>query len=272
MSASMHIPHEELTLYAMQALAPGDQSSVKSHLAECDACRAQLAAIMGDLALVSMSAEQHPLPEGARQRFLDRIGAAPTAASNVVSIGNRTSGQAPQAQRSSWIPWTAIAALLLVAAWLGVDLHLANLRLQRQSAQIASELQENQRAREVLDVLTASAAQHVVLTAGSPRPAPSVRVVYLASRGALILQGSNLAQIDPGKTYEFWIIPANGEAPIPAGVFRPDAAGSASLVLPQIPTGVQAKAFGVTVENAGGSSAPTLPIVLSAAAPSIAGE
>jgi len=54
-------------------------------------------------------------------------------------------------------------------------------------------------------------------------------------------------------------------------LFRPDASGSASLVLPQLPSGVTAKAFGVTIENASGSATPTAPIVLSGAAPA-AGE
>ena len=36
--------------------------------------REQLAEITGDLALVAMSVEQHAVPEGARRRFVDRIG------------------------------------------------------------------------------------------------------------------------------------------------------------------------------------------------------
>ncbi len=64
------------------------------------------------------------------------------------------------------------------------------------------------------------------------------------------------------KTYELWVIPANGSAPIPAGLFRPDAAGNGSVVLPQIPLGVSAKAFGVTLEDAAGSKVPTAPILL----------
>ena len=64
------------------------------------------------------------------------------------------------------------------------------------------------------------------------------------------------------KTYELWVIPANGTAPVPAGTFQPDARGVASVLLPNIPRGVQAKAFGITVENSGGAAAPTLPILL----------
>jgi anti-sigma-K factor RskA len=88
-------------------------------------------------------------------------------------------------------------------------------------------------------------------------------VTYLPSKGALIFVVSNLRAVKPNKTYELWLIPANGKAPIPAGLFRPDATGSASVVLPQLPVGVEAKAFGVTIEDAQGSSTPTLPIVLS---------
>ena len=276
MTNNAHIPQQDLSLYAMQALDASEQAAAKAHLDSCEACRAELAGIMGDLALVAMTAQQHPLPEGARQRFLDRLGAdrigvAPAADKKVVSIAD-VSAQKPQPRRATaWIPWSAAAALLLVAAGLGEKLHLANVVLEQQAARIALEAGVNQRAREVLDVLTAPAAQHILLTAGSPRPAPSARAVYIASRGALILQASNLAQIDSGKTYELWVIPADGKAPIPAGLFRPDAAGSASVVLPQIPAGIEAKAFGITIEPASGSSAPTLPIVLAGAAPS-AGE
>jgi anti-sigma-K factor RskA len=49
---------------------------------------------------------------------------------------------------------------------------------------------------------------------------------------------------------------------MPAGLFRPDASGSASVVLPTLPQGVEAKAFGVTIEDAQGSATPTLPIVM----------
>ena len=93
---------------------------------------------------------------------------------------------------------------------------------------------------------------------------------YLPARGALVLQASNMQALPANKTYELWVIPATG-APIPAGLFRPDASGSGSVVLPEIPHGVQAKAFGITIENAGGASTPTMPIVLSGAAPA-AGE
>ena len=64
------------------------------------------------------------------------------------------------------------------------------------------------------------------------------------------------------KTYELWIIPSDGTAPMPAGTFHPDDQGNASVVMPDLPKGVPAKAFGVTIEDDGGSQTPTFPIIM----------
>ena len=122
-------------------------------------------------------------------------------------------------------------------------------------------------AKQVLEVLTAPSANRVLLTASKAKPAPTARAVYLAESGGLILQANDLEQLAQDKSMGFGFIPANGQAPIPAGLFRPDAAGSASVVLPPLPKGVPAKAFGVTIEEAEGSATPTAPILLAGAVP-----
>ena len=92
---------------------------------------------------------------------------------------------------------------------------------------------------------------------------PMGRVTYVASKGALIFTVINLGPLQPAKTYELWLLPAaEGQKPIPAGTFLPDVRGNASVILPPLPAGVEAKGFGVTMENEGGSTAPTLPIIL----------
>jgi anti-sigma-K factor RskA len=77
------------------------------------------------------------------------------------------------------------------------------------------------------------------------------------------MEASHLKPVPAGKAYELWVIPASGAAAIPAGTFWPNSEGYASVVLPKIPSGVPAKAFGITIENAGGSNTPTAPIILS---------
>jgi hypothetical protein len=161
-----------------------------------------------------------------------------------------------------------VAALLVLSVSLGVQVQRLTQQIRSVSDQTARLAIENARAQEVLEILSAPAAQRVVLTGPMPpRPLPTGRAVYLPARGGLIFQGNNLARLADDKTYELWVIPANGSAPIPAGLFRPDEAGNASVVLPPLPVGVPAKAFGITIEKAGGSATPTAPIILSGAAP-----
>ena len=265
MSNGKHISQDDLALHAMQALSPEESAEVRSHLAECADCRAELANITGDLSLVALSVEQHAAPVGARERFIQRIEASPKAVQATNSTVIPFAIARTPRRLSVWLPWAAAAALLLVALGLEMKNRDLQLEIEHQSALVAAQTAANARAQEVLDVLTAPSAQRVLLTSAKTRPAPSARAVYLPSRGALILQASNLDPIPQGKTYELWVIPANGSAPIPAGRFWPDAAGSASLVLPKIPEGVLAKAFGVTIEKNEGSATPTAPIVLSGA-------
>ncbi len=282
MTEGTHIPQDELALYAMQALSGEEMSVVDAHLKVCAPCRSELAEVSGDLALVAMSVEQHELPAGARDRFLNRIGAAGEARPDVGSAqssgGTKAASSASvvsiESRRkpfvSGWVPWAVAAALAICAA--GLEFEVRSLRQQVRSGQALLDAQTatNARAHEVMELLTTQHAQHVVLTAAAKHLEPTARAVYLPSRGALILQASNLAPLPSGKAYELWVIPTSG-APVAAGVFKPDSTGSASLVLPPIPRGVAAKAFGVTVENEQGSQTPTSAIILSGAAPA-AGE
>ena len=274
MTVIRHIPEEDLALFAMQALTPQESAAVRAHLDQCEPCRSQLAELSGDLALLAAGVEQQPLPEGARQRFLERIQASAAAApadaerapAPVISFAaRRQSSRGPV-----WIAWGAVAALIVLAFALQLRIGTLRRQLDQQAALLERQSNDNARAQAVLHLLTAPSAQHVVLSAAKSRPAPAARAVYLPSQGALVLEASNLDPVSANKTYELWVIPTSG-APVPAGLFRPDAAGNASLVLPALPKGIQAKAFGVTVEDAAGSSTPTLPIVLSGA-PSPAGE
>jgi anti-sigma factor RsiW len=268
MTDAQHISPDDLALYALEALAPDAAAMVREHVAACDVCRDELARLNGDLAMLALSVDQQPLPSGARERFAQRIAGerhldSPVNKPAQPVIVNRT----PKAVRAGWAGWLAAAAILVVAVTLGFEVgHLQNL-LDNRDSKIAALEAGKSRAEQVVEVLTAPTAQRVLLTAAKTPPAPTAHVVYLPSRGGLILQANNLSPVPDGKTYELWVIPADGSSPIPAGLFRPDAAGNGSVVLPAIPTGLSAKAFGVTVENSGGSRTPTAPILLAGAVP-----
>jgi anti-sigma-K factor RskA len=231
-------------------------------------CRSELARLQGDLALVALSADQHPLPAGARERFVQRIAGKIRSTPPVSKRAEPVPiDRSPKFRGAGWSGWIAAAAVLMVAVGLGFEVTQLRARLHESESRIAVLEAGKSRADQVAEVLTAPTAQKVLLSAPKTPPSPTGRVVYLPSRGELILQANNLAPVPAGKTYELWVIPADGSAPVPAGLFRPDAAGNGSVVLPSIPQGVIAKAFGVTMEDAVGSKTPTAPILLAGAVP-----
>jgi anti-sigma-K factor RskA len=79
----------------------------------------------------------------------------------------------------------------------------------------------------------------------------------------LVFVASHLDPLASHKVYELWLLPADKSAPMPAGTFKPDTHGNASVVMPDMPKGVDARGFAVTVEADGGSPKPTTAAVLS---------
>jgi anti-sigma-K factor RskA len=241
---------EDLALHALNGLQGDERAALEKHLEECAACRRELEQLRGDMALMALSTSGPVPPQRARQRLLQAVASEPRRA-------------AVPARQGWWtlVPWVAAAALAvgLVAVWLqNAVLRRQVDGLQNQSTQQQAELQQ---AREVVSTLTATDAMRVTLVAAKSPPQPEGKAIYVRDRASLIFLASNFRQLPPQKAYELWLIPTNG-APIPAGTFKPDAHGSATVINPVLPPGVQAKAFAITMEPESGSSAPTMPILM----------
>jgi anti-sigma-K factor RskA len=236
---------DDLALYAVGALPPSEQAGLEKHLTECADCRRDLEKLRGDSALLAMSVLAETPPARARQRLMSAIATESRAA-------HATTARASW----MWIPSLAAVALALLA----VVLWRQDTNLRRQMANLEenySQQQEQLRsANEVLATLTDPAAARFTLSAANTAPRPQGKAIYARNRGSLIFLASNMPALPPQKAYELWLIPASG-APIPAGIFKPDANGGATVINPPLPGNVEAKTFAITVEPEGGSSAPT---------------
>lgn len=269
MTDGRHIPEEDLALYAMQSLSADEHASIQTHLGTCPECRQSLAEVMGDLALVGMaSVDMQAPPHGARERFLDRIAkAAPAADPGAAAVPLSSRREVVEEKRGfsffAAFSWAVAIAALILAAYLGNRDHQLHQALNAQHWQITQLSAKADRAQQLMDILTSNKAQRVTLTETKQPSRPVGHATYLPGRGELLFAATNLRHLPGNKTYELWIIPANGKPPIPAGLFRPDANGAAQVILPPLPQDVEAKAFGVTIENAQGATRPTLPIILS---------
>jgi anti-sigma-K factor RskA len=242
---------EELVQYALGELTSPQSGEIREHLDDCPTCRRELEEIHTGMAALAMSVTASAPPARSRTRLLKAVAAEPHS-------------QAVVMRRPWWNLVPAFASVLL--AIIGMLLWRENSSLRNRVEALRSEVQSQQdsaaKAQAVLQTLTASDAAHFTLVAANTKPQPQGRATYLRNRSSLVFVASNLAPVNPGKTYELWLLPESGSAPIPAGTFKPDARGNASVLLPSLPSEVAAKGFAVTIENDGGSDTPTMPIVM----------
>jgi anti-sigma factor RsiW len=290
MSIANHIAQDDLYLFALQLLPEAEMQAVAHHLKDCPACRAQVAEAQGDLVAYALTAESHTPSAQARERLLSQVAKEQkiVPVSRAEAHVERTiepvlqprnarmfQMEAPEKDPrrgmgfAGWAGW-AIAAGVAVMAGLQFQQHrILQNTLSADSAKLAQLSQPSPQvtqAQQVLQTLTDANAMQVSLHVPQARAAkldPEAHAVYVPGKASLVFVASHLDPLQPAKTYELWLLPEQaGLAPIPAGLFKPDANGNASVVMPPLPPGVVAKGFGVTVEDEGGSQKPTSPIVL----------
>jgi Anti-sigma-K factor rskA len=295
MSEQRRITSEDLALFAMQLLSKEETAEVTAYLAQSAEARRELAEIQGDLALYAHTVDMHSPPAQTRERLMKQVArekkavpvdhpaVAETRAKEVAprpdAIFTESGAIVPSYLTEEippkrglggkvlpWIGWAVAAGLAVTAGYLYSGREALRNTATTQASQIdrlTASAADAAAARQVLDAMTDSSAMRVTLTKGPAAAVPQGKATYVASKGALIFLASNLQPLQPGKTYELWLIPAAaGESPIPAGTFHPDQRGNASVIMPPLPKGVEAKAFGVTVEDEGGATTPTMPIIL----------
>jgi anti-sigma-K factor RskA len=253
---------EDLALYALNVLEGEDRVQLEKHLANCSACRVELEHLRGDGALLALSTVGPRPPQRARQRLLDAVAkeAAPALSQKARKDQARN---AAGARRSWWgvLGWAATAAVLVFAASLWKENAALRQDVSTLRSLFGQQTVELEQVRNVASAITNPGGERFTLVAVKAPPQPQGKAFYLRNRSNLVFVANNMPALPPQKAYELWLIPAQG-APIPAGVFKPDAHGSATVVNPPLPAGAEAKAFAITVENEAGATAPTMPIIM----------
>jgi len=225
-----HDPHDLLAAYALDALDEDERERFERHLEECDECSQQLALLREPVAALAYAAEGPAPPESLRGRILERARAEPRAA--VIRMP----------RRRNW-PLAAVAGVAAAAACLAIGLGLW-----------ANSL-SNSLDRERGDT---SAYEEIIRSGATAQPligADGSLLVAEDGRAALVVCG--LAEAPSAKTYEAWVI--TGETPRPAGLFRGGNGCNPVVLTERVPN---AATVAVTLEDAGGATSPTLPILI----------
>jgi len=247
---------EQIALYAIGALDPGEGSAVESHLRGCAECTAELAAFLPVAGALAQVVPQHDPPATLRARVLSAVATAP----------DRADARRPV---PAWAPWLAAAAMLVVAAGTGFyaadlrervrtlesQLRVALDRVADSERRVAVALRNAADAEAPLAVLWAPDVRRIDL-AGQPVAArASGRAFWSRTRG-VVLTASNLPPLPQGRTYQLWFVTAQS-SPISIGLVQPDANGSVRRLVDTRGDLPEPAAVAVTIEPEGGVPAPT---------------
>jgi anti-sigma-K factor RskA len=243
--------------YVLGALDPAEARDFEAALAGSPELQREVASYREVAALLALRDSAAP-PAGLRERLLERVrqerSAEPTSRAPIVPLDAR--------RQPRWLvvaPWVGLAASLAVAAGLGLQVR----RLERSVGALDSTLAANQArlaARErTLNTILAPGVQLVPLTTSGEQP-PGIQLFWDRQRNTAVLHAFRLEPAPEGHAYQLWLI-RNGQ-PVPSQVFNSDPDGHALVEGITIPTEPGIEAYAVTQEPAGGSSQPTLPILL----------
>ena len=129
--------------------------------------------------------------------------------------------------------------------------------------QIAEARQSASQAEMVSNVLASPDLRRFNLVGAAPADRAYAQVLWSRARG-IVLSGARLPTPPAGTTYQLWLV--NTDTAVSAGTFVPDSAGRVTFAS-ENPSNVPAPIAGVlvTLESAGGATAPTGATVLARA-------
>lgn len=244
-----HVP-ELLVAYALGATMGEECARVEAHVAECGACRAELAALQEDAALLGASAHEAP-PLTLRARVLDHVSNQPQHAPTSVPLTAPTSIRTRR-ERRPWrtfaMPACAAATVLLAVATGVQSMRVSNLRSDLDSARRAPKQSPSASAPA-----GAMLAQDTTTIETNGQLAKAVAIVGSTNGSSTMLLLEQMPQPPIGKSWQVWAIDSDGRM-LSMSVME-HGAPVAVLQLPH--TKHPIAAIAITLERAGGAKQPT---------------
>jgi anti-sigma-K factor RskA len=243
--------------YALGALSPEETRAFEAFLATSPETQREVAEFR-EVGAMLATATRGPSPSAElRRRVLERV-----AGNKVVALPAR------QAQRSS-VPgsmWMALAASLALATWLGASLYTAKGELASSTAAADSvraalaavQGRLTQREKTLNWILEPGIELSVLNSTGNAEP--KIQFFVNRQKRVAMVHAFNLGPVEAGRVYQLWFI-QDGK-PVPSVTFNSEADGHAMVENIEVPVGSGITHAAVTVEPAGGSSAPTSSVIL----------
>jgi len=237
---------ENLPAYALGALDADEIRALETHLKGCQDCQAELADYQSVTAGLLESVPPQTPPPDLRRKLAAQLPSqraqTPTLFANFFT--RFSLGEA------------AVALVVVVLLGLNIFSSVQIRDLRQQQAALTDRLSNEQVA---IAMLAYPETQALTISADVQNLTGSMLVDEEKNTAVLVLW--NLPELESGKTYQVWLIDADGNR-ISGGLFVPDTKDgyTTATIWSPVPIG-EFDGLGVTVEPEGGSAGPTGPRV-----------
>jgi len=240
--------------YALGVLEGEERAEIERHLARnCPQCMAGVARARWIVAQLSHAAPSAEPPEALRQKVLTAAqGAEPRAA--------KPERTGPGMLFPTWA-WAAAAVLALLTGYSVRQMWRQNIELQTLQRQISvaqarnRALQDEFSKQEMIAAIAMSKESVWFDLMPKDKAMPMVHACWHAHMG-LVLSAEKMPPMTSDWTLQVWAMPKSGK-PMSIGIFRPDASGAATMVMPVRLAMADTAAIAISQEPAGGSPEPT---------------
>jgi anti-sigma-K factor RskA len=237
---------EMIPARALSALDAAEARALNDHLSDCAECRMELEEWEATAAAMAVSAKpMEPSPE-VRERLLNEI-RKELSVPQVIPFRSATRNI-----------WTSFGSLGAIAAVILVTVLIVGLIIVwRENLAIREQLAQSQ---EFLQLVNTPGSRVAELKGTDVGRGATAKLVF-DNNGRAMLMAAKLPNVPEGKAYQLWFI-VGKNPPMPGKTFVPDSGGQGTLK-DQVPhAALDSAVFAITVEPAGGVSAPTGAIYL----------
>jgi anti-sigma-K factor RskA len=241
---------EMIPARALSALDAAEAQTLNEHLENCAECRKELDDWQATAAALAFDANPAEPSPKVRERILDEV-RKDLSEGNVVPFRSTS--------RNLWSSFGSLGAM--AAAVLFTALIVGLVVMWRQNNAIRDELQQS---REFVQLVTSPGARVRELKGVDVAAGATATVAY-DTNGHAMLVADKLPRLPQGKAYQLWFIVGN-KPPMPGKTFAPDSSGKGRMKEQMPREALDSPTFAITLEPAGGSTTPTMPIYLSSSA------
>jgi anti-sigma-K factor RskA len=251
---------ELLPFYALDALTDEERELVEAYLREHPEARGQIDE-MGSAA----SALPHSVsPVEPSPRTKDAL-----MARVAVDVGARSrSSKADQPSRRvtrlenifQVFSFGAAVAAILWAVVLNIQLSQLRNEVSMLGEALVAQSNSLEQINQKLSQTPVSETVTISLKGTDARPQAQGQLIADPNSQSAVLVIAGLGQLEPGKTYQVWLI--DGGGPKSAGLLSVDSKGQAVLIVTSDETISSFQSLGISVEPEGGSQQPTGDIVV----------